>query len=80
MRVIVELYGGLRSRVGGDKARFEVDVAEGATVGDLMAQVGVRKEEPWTASLDGKIVARTAPLVDGCHLVVYPFLPMEGGQ
>jgi len=79
MRVIVELSAVLRSHVAGGEARFEVDVAEGATVGDLMAQVGVRKEEPWTASLDGKIVARTAPLVDGCHLVVYPFLPLESG-
>jgi len=79
MRVIVELYGVMRSHVEGGKARFEVDVAEGTTVSDLATQVGVRKEEPWTASLDGKIVARTAPLVDGCHLVVYPFLPLESG-
>ena len=78
MRVIVEMYGLLRGHVQGDRARLDLDVPEGTTVGDLVAQLGVSKNEPWIASLDGKLVEDSRPLADGCRLVVLP--PMEGGQ
>jgi len=78
MRVKVELYGVLREHTTDGKAAMEVEVAPGTTVGQLVAQVGVAKEEPWLASLDGKLVDDDTPLCEGCRLVVFP--PMEGGQ
>ena len=78
MRVIVEMYGVLRGRAESGEAKMEVEVVEGTTVGELVAQLGVSENEPWIASLDGKLVEDARPLVDGCRLVVLP--PMEGGR
>ncbi len=76
MRVFVEVYGLLRDRAGGG-AKMEMEVAEGTTVAELVAQLEVRESEPWIASMDSTLVDDATLLVDGCCLVVIP--PMEGG-
>ena len=43
MRVVVELHGSLRKYAGDGGDSLEIEVAEGATVAEVVAQAGVPK-------------------------------------
>jgi molybdopterin converting factor small subunit len=77
MRVTVELHGNLRKYAKHEGKRIEMEIEEGTTVGELMAQLGVSEDATWNAALDGRLVYSTDPLAEGSALVVFP--PLAGG-
>jgi molybdopterin converting factor small subunit len=77
MRVSVELLGVLQTYAGNGGQPLEVEIEAGATVGDLMAQLGVLDDEVWNASVDGKLIYADDPLVEGATVLVFP--PLAGG-
>jgi sulfur carrier protein ThiS len=52
-------------------------LAEGATVADLLAAVGIAPDAEVTAAVDGELAARDATLCDGADVMLLS--PMEGG-
>ena len=76
MRVVVELYAGLRKHLDNHE-KIEVEVAEGTTIGELVASFGVAQTEARNAAIDGQIVYPDDPVVDGCEVMVIP--PIAGG-
>jgi molybdopterin converting factor small subunit len=77
MHVKVELLGDLRQYAKDGGKSIEVEVEEGATVGELMAQLGVSEDAVWNAALEGKLVYPADPLTEGSALLVFP--PLAGG-
>ena len=52
-------------------------VAEGATVADLLAAIGIEPGADMTAAVDGELAARDTQLRDGTDVMLLS--PMEGG-
>jgi len=52
-------------------------VAEGATVADLLAAIGIESGADMTAAVDGELAARDTQLRDGTDVMLLS--PMEGG-
>jgi molybdopterin converting factor small subunit len=77
MRVTVELQGHLQQYVKDGSNAVEVDIKDGATVGELISQLGVPDEATWNAALDGKLVYNDDLLSDGAVLLLFP--PLAGG-
>lgn len=77
IRIEVEMLGHLRKYLaqGNQKATF--DVPEGATVGDLLAQLGIQNDEAWNVSIEGKLVDQNHRLKEGTRILVFP--PIAGG-
>lgn len=78
MRVSVRLNGPMASLLG---PRRELDLAEGARVGDLLAalaaQAGVEGVPGLAVAIDGAIVDATRPLAEGDRVAV--LAPVAGG-
>jgi sulfur carrier protein ThiS len=79
MLVRVKLYGTLGKWVPGYDHRqgLAVEVAEGATVADLMARIGVPLKKIGMVSLDGHLAGREAVLQPDMRVKV--FHPIFGG-
>jgi sulfur carrier protein ThiS len=79
MQVQVKLYGTLGNRVAGydHQAGLAVEVAEGATVAELIDQLGIPLKKVGMVSLDGRLARRTAVLRPGTRVKV--FHPIFGG-
>ena len=79
MQVQVKLYGTLGKRVAGyDHHRgLAVEIAEGATVTDLLEQLAIPLKRIGVVSLDGRLVGKGAPLKPGALVKV--FHPIFGG-
>lgn len=79
MQVRVKLYGTLGKGVAGyDHASgMTVEVADGTTITDLMAQLGVPLKKIGMVSLDGRLARKTATLRPG--MIVKVFHPIFGG-
>lgn len=76
MKIRVRLAGHLS---GYATARdVTVDVAEGASVADLIAALGIPGGEVGTLYLDGTGALVDAPLRDGCTVELFP--PIAGGS
>ncbi len=54
MRVLVRLYGGLRGYISSNPQ--ELDLHDGATVADVIAQLNLRPGEVWLATLNDQLV------------------------
>jgi sulfur carrier protein ThiS len=52
-------------------------LAAGATLGDLLAAVGIAPSTDLTAAVDGELAERDTPLRDGAEVML--LVPMEGG-
>jgi molybdopterin converting factor small subunit len=55
----------------------EIDIKEGATVGELITQLGVSAHTTWNAAMDGKLVYNNDLLFEGAVLMLFP--PLAGG-
>lgn len=81
MRVRVRLFAGTRDAVGAPA--LDVEVAEGARVGDLLAQLVAQHPRlaPYRPhallALDGQFVPPTTTLREGCEVALMP--PVSGG-
>jgi molybdopterin converting factor small subunit len=77
MRVTVELLGNLRQYAGDGGTHLELEVEDGATVGEIITQLGISADVTWNAAVDGKLVYAADPLPRGATLLVFP--PLAGG-
>jgi sulfur carrier protein ThiS len=79
MQVQVRLYGTLGKQVAGydHQTGLVMDVAEGSTVADLMARIGIPLKKIGMVSLDGRLAGRAALLQPGMQVKV--FHPIFGG-
>ena len=76
MRIVVRLFAGLRERAG--TAERAVELADGASVGDVWAALGLGEEPPGLLYALNKAYAdRDGPLSDGDEVAVIP--PVSGG-
>ncbi len=53
-------------------------VAEGATLADLLAAIGIEPGAELTVAVDGELAGRDTPLRDGADVMLLS--PMEGGR
>jgi sulfur carrier protein ThiS len=53
-------------------------VAEGATLADLLAAIGIEPGAELTVAVDGELAGRDTPLHDGADVMLLS--PMEGGR
>lgn len=77
--VSVVLSAGLRRllpRSGEGPQRHTL--AAGATLGDLLAVIGIDGSTDLTAAVDGELAERDTPLRDGADVML--LVPMEGGS
>lgn len=75
MRVLVRLYGGLRGYTSSNP--LQLDLQDGATVADVMAQLNLRPGEVWLATLDDQLVETNHLLRPDDALSLIP--PVGGG-
>jgi hypothetical protein len=76
--VSVTLSAGLRRLLpGGAEGPQRHTLAAGATLGDLLAALGVEPAIDLTAAVDGELAERDSPLRDGAQVML--LVAMEGG-
>ena len=76
--VSVILSAGLRRRLpGSSDGPQRHTLAAGATLGDLLAALGITTATDLTAAVDGELAERDTPLRDGAEVML--LVPMEGG-
>ena len=77
--VSVILSAGLRRLVpGSPDGPQQRTLAAGATLGDLLAGLGITTATDLTAAVDGELAERDTPLRDGAEVML--LAPMEGGS
>ncbi len=72
MKVAVKAHGNLRRYLSTSTGEAEVEVAESATVRDLLGQLGIPVGDAWRISLNGDLVSDDQPLKDGDRLRLFP--------
>ncbi len=77
MRVSVEAYGMLRRSLPDERRRVELEVEENSTVREVLLKLGVDLNEPWNASLNGRLADPSETVSEGSLLLVFP--PISGG-
>lgn len=78
MKVQVKLHAQLRKFAPAkDKALFSVELADGATVKDLLARIGVPAEKARLIIVNGIRCEPSAPLTDKALVDLFP--PLAGG-
>ena len=76
--VSVILSAGLRRLLpGSPDGPRQVSLAVGASLGDLLAAIGIDASVDLTAAVDGELAERDTPLQDGSEVML--LVPMEGG-
>ena len=76
--VVVTFFAALRRFLpqGGDgPQRYEI--AEGSTLGDLLATIGIAPDADLTLAVDGELAERETRLENGAEVMLLS--PMEGG-
>ena len=77
--VSVILSAGLRRLLPGNPdGPQRRTLAAGATLGDLLAAIGLDAATDLTAAVDGELAERASPLRDGAEVML--LVPMEGGS
>ncbi len=77
MKIQIHLYAGLRSYLPDGNGAGNVDVAEGATVSEVLAGLGVPLDKPKILLVNGRHVEMDSGLAEGDLLAVFP--PVAGG-
>ena len=82
IEVTVKLYGVLRRQrpaaaEGAAHQAFEITLAEGAAVGDLMAELGIGRETVSAVAVNGESVDELTQLQNGDNVRLFP--PSAGG-
>ena len=79
MKVRVKLHGETKRHVKGLVGdSLDADVAAGATVADLLRQLGVADEDVWMSAVNKDVVKADHVLADGDAVEV--FAPVQGGS
>lgn len=77
MRVRVQFFGEMRRHLPPGREDVALELADGASVADALARVGVQPDEERIVGLNGALAQDTTPLRDGDELSLYH--PMGGG-
>lgn len=79
MKVRVKLFGTLSAEVAGyDRAQgLEVPLPNGASIADLLAELGIASSKRPVVAVDGRIRKKDHRLLDGAQIHV--FQPVHGG-
>ena len=74
MAVQVRAAGHLFYRMPDKQAEMQVDVAPGQVVADLMARLGLTRNQVWIIRVNGENVDTAHPLVDGDSVELFPLV------
>lgn len=77
MRITIEIQDGVRWPGGASRRSSQLQLPEGATVDDALECLGIDRQGPWNAAIDGRLAAGADRLREGARLVV--FAAIEGG-
>jgi len=77
VRVRVQFFGEMRRHLPAGREDVALELADGASVADALARVGVQPDEERIVGLNGALAQDTTPLHDGDELSLYH--PMGGG-
>jgi sulfur carrier protein ThiS len=77
MRVVVSAYGDLRRYLLDGAPERAMDLAAGATLGDLLAVLGATPDDAILARCGGGVVREGHPLAEGDRVEL--FVPVGGG-
>ncbi len=79
MRINVRLSGSLRRYIpdGAEGSPFELEVADGTTVSQVMSRLGVPAERAHMATVDGEQVDVAQVVREGQEVSLFP--PLAGG-
>lgn len=77
VRVRVSLHGDVHRYRRGRPDPFQEELAEGATVANLVEQIGIDPAMTITVGVNGELGRREAVLRDGDEVLI--LTPMEGG-
>jgi molybdopterin converting factor small subunit len=76
IHIEVHMYGNLRRFLPEGVASMQLELPDGATVGEVIERLGAR-HDIWVSSIGDKVVPLSARLSDGISLDFFPHL--EGG-
>jgi molybdopterin converting factor small subunit len=77
MKIQVNLFANLCDYAPGGEGRFDLGLASGATVADLVATLHIPPEVQAVVLVNGRRAEPTTPLVTEDIVTLFP--PMEGG-
>lgn len=78
MHVVVELFGTLQRHLEEGQRTVELEVEEDTTILELLLKLGVDPNEPWNASLDGRLAYPSDVVSEGSMVILFP--PIAGGS
>lgn len=77
MKLKVELQAYLQQYSPNDQSVFDLEMPDGATVGDVVAKLGVPPDHASIIIVSEALADASTPLKDGDHVTVVP--PLAGG-
>lgn len=77
MKVHVNTFANLRDYAPAGKGSFGLSLADGASVADLLAALGIPATVQAVMLVNGRRADQTTPLAAGDEVTLFP--PMEGG-
>jgi molybdopterin converting factor small subunit len=77
MRVTVRAFANLRDHAPGRRERFDLELAEGATVAEVLAAMRLPPAVQTVLLVNGRRAEAGTGLSDGDEVTLFP--PMEGG-
>ncbi len=77
MHVVVELFGTLQRLLKEGQRSVELEVEENTTIMGLVLKLGIDPNEPWNASLDGRLAYPSDVVSEGSMVILFP--PIAGG-
>lgn len=75
-KIRIKLHASLRRKLPGPE-EHEMEVAEAATVAELLKELGIRQQEAAFVIINGRKAATDSLLSDGDSIDVFP--PIDGG-
>ncbi len=70
-RIKLSLYASLRALVGG-KPSVELEIEPGQTIGDVLQQLGIPRDQTRIVLVNSRHAALADPLQGGEHVAVFP--------
>ncbi len=78
MQVTLKLYGNLKRYAPDKKENARVEIAQGATIRELLLQLGVPDARVWMSAVNDHVVDDSTALNEGD--IVEVFEPVGGGE
>lgn len=78
MKIELRLHGNFRKYIGGSHDTLDLEIPDGATINDVLEQLGVEDRDFWMSAVNREVAERTAVLHDGDRVEF--FGPVAGGN